>query len=110
MQSSPRLAISLVMAMLLPSVSVPNVSALMPRERQFEFDYKATVKDIPVGTKKVDVWIPVPHDSSFQKITDLQIDSPYPYEIHTAQYGNEILHLSLDNPQQSSLTVSMRFH
>lgn len=87
----------------------PNKGAAVPRERTFEFEYKAMVKDIPAGAKKVDLWIPVPHDSPFQKITDMQIESPHPYQVQTAQYGNRILHIALSNPQQTGFTVTMRF-
>ena len=87
-----------------------RAGAVAPRERRFQFEYKATVKEIPTGAKKVDLWIPVPHDTPFQKITDLEIESPYPYKIHTAEYGNKVLHISLNNPQQSSFTVTMRFN
>jgi hypothetical protein len=100
---------SLSLTIILFLASLTSLGAATPRERKFEFEYKATVKDIPTGAKKVELWIPVPHDSPFQKITGMQIDSPFPYQIHTAQYGNRILHISLQNPQQSSLTVSMRF-
>jgi transglutaminase-like putative cysteine protease len=100
---------SLSLTMILFFASLSSIGAAPPRERKFEFEYKATMKDIPAGAKKVDLWIPIPHDSPFQKITGMQIDSPFPYEIHTAQYGNRVLHISLQNPQQSSLNVSMRF-
>jgi transglutaminase-like putative cysteine protease len=103
-------ALSLLLAISVLSGSTPQASVSAPRERKFEFEYKATVKDIPTGAKKVDLWIPVPHDNPFQRITDLQIDSPYPYEIHTAQYGNQTLHIRLNNPPQSSFTVLMRFN
>ena len=86
------------------------IGAATPRERKFEFEYKATVKKIPAGAKRVELWIPVPHDSRFQKITDMQIESPYRYQIHTAQYGNRILHISLNHRQQSSFTVTVRFN
>ena len=92
------------------SVSVLPAGASTARERNFQFEYKATVKDIPSGAKKVDLWIPVPHDSPFQKITELKIESPQPYRISTAQYGNRVMHISLNNPAQSSLTVTMRFN
>jgi transglutaminase-like putative cysteine protease len=85
-------------------------SPVAPRERQFEFEYKATVKEIPAGARKVDLWIPVPHDTPHQKITGLDIDSPHPYRMHTAQYGNRVMHLSLNNPPPSGLTVTMRFN
>ena len=108
--SSFYFALSLILAMTVLSGSLPQASAAVPHERKFEFEYKATIKDIPTGAQKVDLWIPVPHGSPFQSITDLQIDSPYPYQVHTAQYGNQVLHISLNNPQQSSFTVLLRFN
>ena len=104
------LVVSLVLAMSFPLVSLAGLSAVTPRKRQFEFAYTATVKDIPRGANTVDLWVPVPHDDPFQTITDLQIEAPSPYQIHTAQYGNRILHVSVEHPQQASLTVTLRFH
>ncbi|MDT7603831.1 MAG: hypothetical protein QOF61_1828 [Acidobacteriota bacterium] len=108
-RSSLRRVVSLLLALVLFSISVSSIAAPALRERKFEFEYKATVKDIPAGAKRVELWVPVPHDDQFQKITGMEINSPYPYEIHTSQYGNRVLHVSLSNPQQQSLTVAMRF-
>jgi transglutaminase-like putative cysteine protease len=108
-RSASHFALAVAVAMTLFSSSLPQAEAAVPRERVFEFEYKATVKDIPAGAKVVDLWIPVPHDNPFQKISDLQIDSPYPYQFHTAEYGNKMLHIRLANPQQASFTVTMRF-
>jgi transglutaminase-like putative cysteine protease len=102
-----KIVVCLALAM---SVPVPQAIATPPRERSFQFEYKATVKDIPAAAKRVDLWIPVPHDSPFQRITNLQIESPYPYRTTTGQYGNRDLHISLDNPKQSSVTVTVRFN
>jgi hypothetical protein len=85
-------------------------SSPAPRERRFEFEYKATVKGVPAGAKKVELWLPMPHDSPFQKITDVRIESPYPYQIHKAQYGNRVLHIGVSDPQQPSFTVTLRFN
>jgi transglutaminase-like putative cysteine protease len=84
--------------------------AIKPRERAFQLEYKTTVKDIPTNAKTVDLWIPVPHDNAFQRITDLQIESPYPYKMHTTEYGNKLLHLRLSKPEQASFAVTMRFN
>jgi transglutaminase-like putative cysteine protease len=92
------------------SITNSQVSASSARERNFEFEYKATIKDIPTGARNVQLWIPVPHDSPFQKITDLHIESPYPYHTATAQYGNRVLYIRLNNPKESSFTVTMRFN
>ena len=79
------------------------------RERQVRFTYRTRIEDIPAGAKRVALWLPVPHDSPFQRITDLTIDSPYPYQIDTAQYGNRVLHLLLLNPRTDSFSVTMQF-
>jgi transglutaminase-like putative cysteine protease len=105
-----RRGVSLLIALVLFSISISGVVAAPAlRERKFEFEYKATVKDIPAGAKRVELWIPVPHDDPFQKITGMEINSPSPYEIHTSQYGNRVLHVSLINPPQTNLTVTMHF-
>jgi transglutaminase-like putative cysteine protease len=90
--------------------ATPRAAVVAPRERSFEFEYKATVKDIPAGAKTVEVWLPVPHDDPFQKITGLQVESPHPYRIRTAQHGNRVLHVSLKNPPPSGFTITMRFN
>ena len=104
-----RLFLAALRPITLFSSSLIRVEANAPRERKFEFEYKALVKEIPVGAKKVDLWIPVPHDSPFQKITDMKIEAPHQYKIHTAQYGNKVMHISLNNPEESSLAVTMHF-
>src|ERR1043165_1388887 len=104
------LATYLLLPIALFSTSLIRVGANAPRERKFEFEYKALVKEIPTGAKRVDLWIPVPHDTSFQRITEMKIDSPHRYKIHTTQYGNRVMHIGLNNPQQSSFAVTMRFN
>lgn len=91
-------------------IPVKRVTAVAPRARRFQFEYKATVKEIQPGAKKVDLWMPVPHDSDVQKITELQISSPVPYRLYTAAYGNRMLHISLNNPPPTSFTVTMQFN
>ena len=100
----------LMLAAALLFVSFPRAGAAAPRVRSFEFEYTATVREIPAGARKVELWIPVPHDTPFQKITGLKIDAPAGYRVRTAQYGNRVLHLSLDDPRQRSLTVKLRFN
>ena len=107
---SAHLATYLLLPIALFSTSLIRVGADAPRERKFEFEYKALVKEIPAGAKQVDLWIPVPHDSPFQKITEMKIVSPHEYKIHTSQYGNMVMHISVNNPHESSLAVTMRFN
>jgi len=79
------------------------------RERDFTFEYKATIKDIPAGAQKVELWIPIPHDDPYQRIADLHVDTPYPYTISTGDQGNAILHLQIDHPKGGSIPVTVTF-
>src|ERR1035438_7162495 len=78
-------------------------------QRDFTFEYKATVKDIPAGTQKLELWIPVPHDDPFQRITDVHVDTPYPHQILTGDQGNTMLHLEIAQPKESSVPVTLTF-
>jgi transglutaminase-like putative cysteine protease len=80
------------------------------RQRDFTFEYKAAVKDIPAGTQKLELWIPVPHDDSFQRITYVDVDTPYPHQILTGDQGNTMLHLEIAQPRESSVPVTLTFH
>ena len=79
------------------------------RERDFTFEYQATLKDLPAGAQKVELWIPVPHDDAYQRIVNLHVDTPYPYKISTGDQGITILHLQLDHPKQTNVPVTLTF-
>ena len=99
-----RLALSAIL------LAVSLFAAVEPgRERAFTFEYKATVKDIPAGTQKVSVWIPVPHDDAYQRITNLFVDTPYPYEVLAGDQGNAILHLEIARPKETSFPITVTF-
>src|SRR5438128_342299 len=85
------------------------VSAAQPqlRRRSFHFEYKAILKEIPSGTKHVDLWLPVPHEDAYQQIKNLRIDSPYAYKEAMALDGNTMLHVSIDEPRESTITITM---
>lgn len=78
-------------------------------ERDFSFEYKAIVKDLPAGTHKVEIWIPAPHSDAYQRITDIHVDTQYPYQILTGDQGNTILHVETRAPKESSAAVTLTF-
>lgn len=80
-----------------------------PRARNFHFEYKATLKQIPADAKHVDLWVPVPHDDAYQQIRHLRIESPYAYKIATASHGNMMLHIGIDQPKESTIAITMSF-
>ncbi|MGO4885255.1 MAG: transglutaminase-like domain-containing protein [Bryobacteraceae bacterium] len=95
----------------LPFLAVLSLAAslLVPRERSFHFEYAVTVKEIPTGAHTVNIWLPVPHDDAFQRITNLRIDTPYRFEVATGAEGNQIAHIRVTDPKEPSITVTMRF-
>ncbi len=102
-------ALLLLAALASSLVPVSAEAALTPRERRFTFEYETVVKDVPAGSERLDLWIPVPHDDPHQKIKALRIDSPHPYKIHTADFGNKVLHVRVENPRPEGFTLTMSF-
>src|SRR5580700_3917049 len=80
-----------------------------PRERSFAFEYSVTVKDLPAGARFVDLWVPVPHDDPYQKVSGLKIETPFSYSTATDPDGNVILHLRVPRPAGGSVPLTMRF-
>ncbi len=85
------------------------VSPDRPRERTVAFTYQTVIKSIPAGAKTVAIWVPVPHDSPFQRITNLTITAPYPYAIDSLPYGNRAVQISLPGSTTAPFTLTMQF-
>lgn len=86
------------------------VASAAERTRSFQFEYTATVKNVPAGAGKVELWVPVPHDDSYQQITNVQIESKQPYKLATGPQGNEVLHFVVNSPTGTDYSVNLRFH
>jgi len=85
------------------------------RTRSFHFDYKAVVKDVPAGARRLELWIPVPHDDPYQQIRNVRVYSPYPAEMTAGPDGNTIVHIGVDQPKDEftvaiSLDASRKEH
>jgi transglutaminase-like putative cysteine protease len=79
------------------------------RERRFTFEYTATVRDVPAGAGRIDLWLPVPTSNKYQEIANLRVTSPHRYEMRDAQYGNKLLHLRVERPTAPSFNVTVSF-
>lgn len=74
--------------------------------RTFRFQYDVTVRDIPDGSSRVSVWIPVPKTDRHQFVRDLKIDCPFAYRVEKeAEYGNSILHLEAKKPLPKEFAI-----
>lgn len=75
--------------------------------RTFAITYNGQVKDIPPGTKKLRVWMPVPQDSTVQTIKDLGFSRDM--KIGTEpKYGNRVAYAEIENPG-SGVEITMKF-
>ena len=88
-----------------------SYSAGPPRTRIFHFDYQVAVEKIPVGTRHIDVWVPIPHEDAHQRITNLRVYAAYPSAMEQATDGNTMLHIGRDNPNEPfTVTFSLDAH
>lgn len=78
--------------------------------RAFEFTYSVSVLNIPKNSKRIDLWLPVPQSNKFQEISDVAVDTEYPYSFHTdSEYGNRMLYLKTGQNTPGHLDVTIRF-
>jgi transglutaminase-like putative cysteine protease len=81
---------------------------LKPGDRRtFSVEVTARVPEVPAGTRRLRVWIPVPQDSAIQTIGGLSFTRK-PRLGTEPKYGNRIAFWEIENPS-SSFDVSMRF-
>src|SRR5258708_10412315 len=77
--------------------------------RDFEFTYVTKIPALPSDAKISKIWIPLPQSDSYQAISDLKIDSPFPYATHRdSEYGNEYVYLEI--PAEKAAAAEVRAH
>ena len=79
-----------------------------PAARTFHFEHRALVKEIPAGAKRLELWLPVPRTDTWQQVTNLRIESPYPYASSDSD-GNMMIHIGIDHPRESTFAVTLGF-
>jgi transglutaminase-like putative cysteine protease len=86
------------------------ITAAAENAKTFEGTYIATVRDIPAGLKKLDLWIPLPATRGAQTVSDVVIDAPWSFQRkHDAEFGNEYAYAEIANPPAGELSVKVRF-
>jgi hypothetical protein len=105
------LAMAVIVASCLSLVSCTKETARANNmTRKMHFTYAFTVKNIPAGANKVDIWVPAPQSDERQTISNLEVQCHYPYSSETEpEYGNSILHFQAAENLPESLAVVMNF-
>ena len=94
-----RQACWLALALLLLGSDALRGSEEQIRARTFELTYRATVQEIPVGTKILDLWIPLPQTDRNQTVHRVTIDAPNRVTIgRESRFGNQSVHVRVDHP------------
>lgn len=92
----------------------PSVSAAAPDAahlREVLFTYQARLTQIPQQADTIDVWIPLAKTTGEQQILRRQVHAPVPYTIaQDPEYGNDMLHLSLQPPLPEVFEVSIDYY
>jgi len=77
-----------------------------PAVRRFAATYVGTIAPPPAGTKRLDVWLPVPTDGPLQTVSDVRVDTPSPSTLGRDSNGNAVAHFAIEDPAfKDDLTV-----
>jgi len=107
-----------VSSLLLISLAVCQLAALAkasaekfsPPTRTFRFTYNFTVKDIPAGTKRVRVWIPVPQTDRHQTVRVLAVKAPVKTRMtQESEYGNRMVYAEIQNSDVDKAEFTLEY-
>ena len=80
-----------------------------PRSRQFEFNYGASLSQLPAGAK-LRVWLPVPPSTDAQTVAIKAQKLPAKATLETEpEFGNQMLYFSTTAPKSGTLDFNVTF-
>ena len=75
--------------------------------RHVTFTYTAHVRGLPSKAETIDVWLPVPSDTSAQRVLSVKFESPVEGRVLTeARFGNRVWHATFSAPPDGEINVS----
>lgn len=81
-----------------------------PPTRSFRFTYNFTVKDIPPGTKRVRVWVPVPQSDQHQSVRIVAVRAPCKTQMtRESEYGNRMMYAEIQNPAAGNAEFTLEY-
>jgi transglutaminase-like putative cysteine protease len=97
-------------ALSLQSAAAQGGANRTPKERTFEFTYRARIGALPARAREVRIWVPYPLDDAHQEILRAHVEAPYPVQVRRdSEYGNAVLYLTAANPGPGTIDIAMRF-
>ncbi len=78
--------------------------------RTFRFTYNFAVKDIPSGTKRVRVWVPIAQTDQHQTVRVVAVKAPAKTQIsQESEYGNRMMYAEIQNPNVSKAEFTIEY-
>jgi transglutaminase-like putative cysteine protease len=98
-------------ACLLAAQAASKSGKFSPPTRTFRFTYNFTVKDIPSGTKRVSVWVPVPQTDQHQTVRALAVKAPVKTQMtQEPEYGNRMMYAEMQNPAAGKAEFTLEYN
>jgi transglutaminase-like putative cysteine protease len=81
-----------------------------PPSRTFHFTYNFTIKDIPSGTKRVRVWVPVPQSDEHQTVRVIAVKAPAKTQMtNEREYRNRMMYAEMVNPASGKAEFTLEY-
>src|ERR1700746_4222685 len=88
-----------ILSMMIPAILLISVAAILSpisasdestsASRNFVFTCITHVPAMPPGSRELRIWLPLPYEDRSQGISNLKIESPFPYKIQRdKEYGD----------------------
>ena len=80
------------------------------KTRHLEFTCKATILEVPHGTKQLDVWIPYPTTDENQEVHDIKVAAPVTGTVYTEpKYHNAIMYFPIRDSHAQEIDIELSF-
>jgi transglutaminase-like putative cysteine protease len=110
MQVLPSLLLLSISVYPLAAQTSSKVQKLSPPTRNVRFTYNLIVKDIPHGTKRMRIWIPVPQTDRHQTVRVLAMKAPVKTRItQETGYGNRMMYAEMKNPDADKAEFTLEY-
>ena len=106
----PLFAIGLLLANRPPILAADSAKDGAPPLRHATFELRNEVKvKVPEGAKQIRVWMALPQEEEAQQVSDMRIESPYPWRIGRDSEGSRVLYLESQKPQEKEFAIETTF-
>ena len=91
--------------------AAPVITPEVIETRVIELTQTVTLHDVPEGARNVRMWVPIPSDTRWQRVTDIKVESaPGNWQLVHPQSGKgDIVYVDVMNPKAGANSVVVSF-